>query len=77
MMVQVDLGSPGSWLLLEDYQLDFISMSFIKNLYSFTWDAMTSFKTRQYVATSPPHMNLSLRALTFSPNTFLWTNFTG
>ena len=43
----LDLGSCGPWLILEDYQLDFISMSHNKNLYSFTFDAMASFRTRQ------------------------------
>ena len=43
VMQLVDSGSRGPWLILEDFQLDFIS----KNLYTFTFDAMASFRTRQ------------------------------
>ena len=47
VMQLVDLGSRGPWLILEDYQLDFISMSYIKSLFTFTVDAMASYRTRQ------------------------------
>ena len=47
VMVLVDLGSRGPWLLLEDFQLDALSMNFIKNLFTFSVDAMASFKTCQ------------------------------
>ena len=47
VMVLVDLGSRGPWLLLEDFQLDSFSMAFIKNLFTFSVDAMASFRTRQ------------------------------
>ena len=47
VMVLVDLGSRGPWLLLEDFKLDAMTMNFIKNLFTFTVDAMASFKTRQ------------------------------
>ena len=46
VMVQVDLGSRGPWLLLEDFRLDTMTMNFIKNLFTFTVDAMASYKTR-------------------------------
>ena len=47
VMQLVDLSSRGPWLILEDYQLDFISMSYIKSLFTFTVDAMASYRTRQ------------------------------
>ena len=45
MMVAVDLGLRGPWLLLEDFTLDAATFSFIFNLYNFTIDAMASYKT--------------------------------
>ena len=47
VMQLMDSDYRGPWLILEDYQLDFISMSYIKSLYTFTVDAMASFRTRQ------------------------------
>ena len=46
VMVQVDLGSRGPWLLLEDFKLDSLTMDFIKTRYTFSVDAMASYRTR-------------------------------
>ena len=45
-MVDADAGSRGPWLLCEDYSLDARTMDFILDKYTFTCDAMASYRSR-------------------------------
>ena len=45
-MVDADAGSRGPWLLCEDYSLDAGTMDFIREEYTFTCDAMASYRSR-------------------------------
>ena len=45
-MMVADAGGRGPWLLCEDYSLDSVTMNYVHSEFTFTCDAMASYKSR-------------------------------